>query len=125
MSLYRRVRLAQMGGIFLRALFIWHVGIGNSDWVTKISTGTVSKIKNSGSDFNWSWGFRASLGLNMGYDQWYSDFYYTWFRSKHENLFQALSNEVASTPHDTEVPPTFISAKGWPKVSFLTCSIGS
>jgi opacity protein-like surface antigen len=72
--------------VFADALY-WHADVGNSDWAftnTNTSTPVISG-NNHALNFKWGWGFRAGVGANMDYDQWDTNFYYTWFRTENSN----------------------------------------
>jgi hypothetical protein len=78
--------------IFADALY-WHGEIGDSDWAF-VNNGTVAGVPtgpNEEFNFEWNWGFRVGLGLNLDHDQWDTNLYYTWFRNHTHSSSLALT----------------------------------
>jgi opacity protein-like surface antigen len=83
--------------IFADALY-WHADIDNSDWAFK-NTDTTSFVisgPNHALNFKWGWGFRAGIGANMDYDQWDTNVYYTWFRTRNSNSLGTKGSQEGS-----------------------------
>ncbi len=83
--------------IFADALY-WHADVDNSDWAFKNIDTTSSVISgpNHSLNFKWGWGFRAGIGANMDYDQWDTNVYYTWFRTRNSNSLGTKGAQVGS-----------------------------
>jgi len=80
----------------------WHASVGNNDWAYKnqnvaSSSPTFSMYK---LDFKWAWGFKVGLGVNMDHDQWDSDIYYTWFRTRNSSAIGATDTQENFITHD-------------------------
>jgi hypothetical protein len=72
--------------------------VDHADWAFK-NTNTASAVisgPNHTLDFKWSWGFRVGIGANTDYDQWDTNVYYTWFRTRNSNSVGTTGTQIGS-----------------------------
>lgn len=70
---------------------------GSETWAEVINTsGSTTTCDVPDVRFDWNAGFRVSLGYGMGHDQWDTQFYYTWFRSRGNDHVSSAPGTVFS-----------------------------
>ncbi len=85
------------GWYFFADALYWHADVGGSDYAFKNKNTAAPVISgpNHSLDFKWSWGFRLGIGANIDYDQWDTNFYYTWFQTQNSNATGTSAGQLA------------------------------
>ena len=89
--------LSSNGWYVFGDLLYWHADVDGADYAFKNSDTTAAVIggPNHALNFKWSYGFRAGIGANIDYDQWDTNFYYTWFHTQNSNSTGTRGAQVA------------------------------
>lgn len=80
-------------------LIVWTAREAGADCWAQVLTTTSSSSVNDllEIDFKWDPGFRVGIGYGMGWDQWDTKAYYTWFHTKGKDFVSGLPGTVHSS----------------------------
>lgn len=90
--------MSENGWYLFADLLYWHADVDHADWAFK-NTNTSDQVihgPNHALNFKWSYGFRAGIGMNMDYDQWDTNLYYTWFQTRNSNAVGTHKSQLAA-----------------------------